>query len=231
MPSKRRLFGIDRSGPLRRGRRAAARRCTRGRSRTWSATCGWRRSRSSSSSPSTRDDGRALAPALIYLAISAGDYLDGFLARATGQYSRMGALLDPVVDRLDGARRGGGLLALRAAAALGAGRARGPRAGHARARPAGAAPRDRHRGQLDRPDRRLPRLRGHLLEHGPRLVDHPRPGSCSGSRSRSSRPSSTSGLRSVAARSPRRMRPAPTQARAQTLKLNLKFADQSYNRR
>jgi phosphatidylglycerophosphate synthase len=26
--------------------------------------------------------------------------VDGFLARATGQYSRMGALLDPVVDRL-----------------------------------------------------------------------------------------------------------------------------------
>ena len=34
-------------------RPAAARRCTRGRSRTWSATCAWRRSRSSSCSPST----------------------------------------------------------------------------------------------------------------------------------------------------------------------------------
>ena len=45
-------------------------------------------------------DGRATAPALIFLAIAAGDYVDGFLARATGQYSRMGALLDPVVDRL-----------------------------------------------------------------------------------------------------------------------------------
>ncbi len=33
-------------------------------------------------------DGRAVAPALIYLAIALGDYLDGFLARATGQYSR-----------------------------------------------------------------------------------------------------------------------------------------------
>jgi cardiolipin synthase len=32
--------------------------------------------------------------------IAVGDYVDGFLARATGQYSRMGALLDPVVDRL-----------------------------------------------------------------------------------------------------------------------------------
>ena len=28
------------------------------------------------------------------------DYLDGFAARLTGQYSRFGALLDPVVDRL-----------------------------------------------------------------------------------------------------------------------------------
>jgi cardiolipin synthase len=45
-------------------------------------------------------DGRSTAAALIYLWISVGDYLDGFLARATGQYSRMGALLDPVVDRL-----------------------------------------------------------------------------------------------------------------------------------
>jgi cardiolipin synthase len=28
------------------------------------------------------------------------DYLDGFAARLTGQYSRLGALLDPIVDRL-----------------------------------------------------------------------------------------------------------------------------------
>jgi cardiolipin synthase len=45
-------------------------------------------------------DGRSPAAAAIFWAIAAGDYLDGFLARATGQYSRMGALLDPVVDRL-----------------------------------------------------------------------------------------------------------------------------------
>jgi phosphatidylglycerophosphate synthase len=38
--------------------------------------------------------------ALIFWCIAAGDYLDGFVARATGQYSRMGALLDPVVDRM-----------------------------------------------------------------------------------------------------------------------------------
>src|SRR4051812_19875487 len=45
-------------------------------------------------------DGRSAAAAAIFWAIAAGDYLDGFLARATGQYSRMGALLDPIVDRL-----------------------------------------------------------------------------------------------------------------------------------
>src|SRR3954470_1758842 len=45
-------------------------------------------------------DGRSPGAAVLYLAIAAGDYLDGFLARVTGQYSRMGALLDPIVDRL-----------------------------------------------------------------------------------------------------------------------------------
>ena len=35
-----------------------------------------------------------------FWAIADGDYLDGILARITGQYSRMGALLDPLVDRL-----------------------------------------------------------------------------------------------------------------------------------
>lgn len=46
------------------------------------------------------DDGRTTASSLIFLAITLGDLLDGFLARATGQYSRMGVLLDPIVDRL-----------------------------------------------------------------------------------------------------------------------------------
>lgn len=45
-------------------------------------------------------DGRDPVASLIFLAIALGDLLDGFVARATGQYSRMGALLDPVVDRL-----------------------------------------------------------------------------------------------------------------------------------
>ncbi len=45
-------------------------------------------------------DGRDPWAAAIFWLIAAGDYLDGFLARATGQYSRMGAILDPIVDRL-----------------------------------------------------------------------------------------------------------------------------------
>lgn len=46
------------------------------------------------------DDGREWTAALIFFLVSAGDYLDGLLARVTGQYSRLGALMDPVIDRL-----------------------------------------------------------------------------------------------------------------------------------
>lgn len=46
------------------------------------------------------DDGTSVASAMVFWAIAAGDYLDGLLARLTRQYSRMGALLDPLVDRL-----------------------------------------------------------------------------------------------------------------------------------
>ena len=45
-------------------------------------------------------DGRDTTATILYWLISAGDYADGFIARATGQYSRMGAILDPIVDRL-----------------------------------------------------------------------------------------------------------------------------------
>jgi len=38
--------------------------------------------------------------AVLFAVIGWGDYLDGFMARLTGQYSRLGALLDPVIDRL-----------------------------------------------------------------------------------------------------------------------------------
>ncbi len=38
--------------------------------------------------------------AVLFAVIGWSDYLDGFMARLTGQYSRLGALLDPIVDRL-----------------------------------------------------------------------------------------------------------------------------------
>ncbi len=45
------------------------------------------------------DDGRGVSVALVFWLIAIGDQLDGFLARVTGQYSRLGALLDPLTDR------------------------------------------------------------------------------------------------------------------------------------
>jgi len=44
--------------------------------------------------------GRNTAAALLFAFISATDYLDGLTARLTGQYSRLGALMDPLTDRL-----------------------------------------------------------------------------------------------------------------------------------
>ena len=44
-------------------------------------------------------DGRDVTAALIYFGIAWGDQLDGLAARLTGQYSRLGALLDPLTDR------------------------------------------------------------------------------------------------------------------------------------
>jgi CDP-diacylglycerol--glycerol-3-phosphate 3-phosphatidyltransferase len=45
------------------------------------------------------DDGRSVTAALIFAFIGGTDYLDGMTARITGQYSRLGALLDPLTDR------------------------------------------------------------------------------------------------------------------------------------
>ncbi|HEY1597034.1 MAG TPA: CDP-alcohol phosphatidyltransferase family protein [Thermoleophilaceae bacterium] len=45
-------------------------------------------------------DGRDTTATVIYAVIGATDYLDGMTARVTGQYSRLGTLLDPLVDRL-----------------------------------------------------------------------------------------------------------------------------------
>jgi len=46
------------------------------------------------------DDGVDALSAILFAVIGWADYLDGFAARLTGQYSRLGALLDPIVDRL-----------------------------------------------------------------------------------------------------------------------------------
>jgi cardiolipin synthase len=95
----RRLFGLDRSGPK-------PRTTKRGEPlRPWTIpnAVGYVRL---AALPVflilaySSDDGRSVAAALLFWLIAAGDYLDGFLARVTGQYSRMGALLDPLVDRL-----------------------------------------------------------------------------------------------------------------------------------
>jgi cardiolipin synthase len=45
------------------------------------------------------DDGRGVTVAMLYWVIAIGDQFDGLAARLTGQYSRLGALLDPLTDR------------------------------------------------------------------------------------------------------------------------------------
>jgi phosphatidylglycerophosphate synthase len=45
-------------------------------------------------------DGVKAFPALLFAAIAWADYADGIAARITGQYSKLGALLDPLIDRM-----------------------------------------------------------------------------------------------------------------------------------
>ena len=45
-------------------------------------------------------NGRSALAASLFAVIAWADYLDGFTARLTGQFSRLGALLDPIIDRL-----------------------------------------------------------------------------------------------------------------------------------
>jgi cardiolipin synthase (CMP-forming) len=97
--TRRRLFGIDRSGPEPSQTRSGQ------PLRPWTIpnAIGYVR--------------LALIPAFLVIALSSvrgqnalavvlfgvigwADYLDGFAARLTGQFSRLGALLDPVIDRL-----------------------------------------------------------------------------------------------------------------------------------
>ena len=44
-------------------------------------------------------DGRIASASIIYAVVGGSDYLDGIAARLTGQYSRLGVLLDPLTDR------------------------------------------------------------------------------------------------------------------------------------
>jgi CDP-diacylglycerol--glycerol-3-phosphate 3-phosphatidyltransferase len=45
-------------------------------------------------------DGRLASASIVYAIVGGTDYLDGIAARVTGQYSRLGVLLDPLTDRL-----------------------------------------------------------------------------------------------------------------------------------
>ena len=97
--TKRRLFGIDRSGPPPNATRSDQ------PLHPWTIpnAIGFARLAAipvflvlalSSS------DGQDTAATILFAVIGWSDYLDGFAARLTGQYSRLGALLDPIVDRL-----------------------------------------------------------------------------------------------------------------------------------
>lgn len=97
--AKRRLFGIDRSGPPPAATQAGA------PLRPWTLPnlIGYVRL---AGIPAflvvalSTHNGQSVLAAALFAGIGWSDYADGFVARLTGQYSRMGALLDPVVDRL-----------------------------------------------------------------------------------------------------------------------------------
>jgi cardiolipin synthase (CMP-forming) len=97
--SIRRLVGLDRSGP----RPRQTRRGEPLRPLTLPNLVGYARL---AAIPAflylalNSGDGRWAPATVLFVFITAGDYVDGFLARATGQYSRLGALLDPLIDRL-----------------------------------------------------------------------------------------------------------------------------------
>lgn len=44
-------------------------------------------------------DGQSALAAILFAVIGWSDYVDGVAARVTGQYSRLGALMDPITDR------------------------------------------------------------------------------------------------------------------------------------
>jgi CDP-diacylglycerol--glycerol-3-phosphate 3-phosphatidyltransferase len=97
--NKRRLFGIDRSGP------APSQTASDQPLNPWTIpnAIGFARL---AGIPVflvlglASSDGHATAATILFAVIGWTDYLDGFAARLTGQYSRLGALLDPIIDRL-----------------------------------------------------------------------------------------------------------------------------------
>ena len=97
--TKRRLIGVDRSGPPPEATRAGA------PLNPWTIpnVIGYVRLAGIPAflvvAFSSRH-GHSVLAAVLFGAIGWSDYADGFVARLTGQYSRLGALLDPVVDRL-----------------------------------------------------------------------------------------------------------------------------------
>lgn len=97
--SKRRLFGLDRSGP------PPAETLSGRPLNPWTIpnAIGFVRLAGIPvflALALTSADGHSTAALVLFAVIGWGDYLDGFAARLTGQYSRLGALLDPVIDRL-----------------------------------------------------------------------------------------------------------------------------------
>jgi CDP-diacylglycerol--glycerol-3-phosphate 3-phosphatidyltransferase len=97
--SKRRLFGIDRSGPPPEATLSGH------PLNPWTIpnAIGFARLAGIPAflvvALSSRHGQDALA-VVLFAVVGWADYLDGFAARVTGQYSRLGALLDPVIDRL-----------------------------------------------------------------------------------------------------------------------------------
>jgi cardiolipin synthase len=97
--TKRRLFGLDRSGPP----PAATRSDQPLRPWTIPNAIGFVRLAGIPvflAVALSSHHGRDALAVVLFAVIGWADYLDGFAARLTGQYSRLGALLDPIVDRL-----------------------------------------------------------------------------------------------------------------------------------
>jgi CDP-diacylglycerol--glycerol-3-phosphate 3-phosphatidyltransferase len=97
--SKRRLFGVDRSGP------PPAETLSGRPLNPWTIPNGIGYLRLAGipvflAVALSSHHGQDALAVVLFAVIGWADYLDGFAARLTGQYSRLGALLDPIIDRL-----------------------------------------------------------------------------------------------------------------------------------